>query len=167
MQNSVGQRNWCGVGGNKGVSRTRSALGLGCRGGGGTEAGFQSPHWALSESQEKYLRLRVKELICGSLSGVRIRQFLPQPCTPWTGMQVLWEVQRLGHGVQGLWSNPRVRAAVQYGEMDRGDVREETGGKCLWRKVRQPWKQGDIAESHIEGGAITIASLSPQASIGS
>ena len=57
MQNSVGQRNWCGVGGNKGVSRTRPALGRGA--GGGTEAGFQSPHWALSESQEKYLRLRV------------------------------------------------------------------------------------------------------------
>ena len=32
-------------------------------------------------------------------------------------------------------------------------------GKCLWRKAGQPWKQGDAAESHVEGGAITIASL--------
>ena len=26
----------------------------------------------------------------------------------------------------------------------------DPGGKCLWRKARQPWKQGDSAESHIE-----------------
>ena len=32
-------------------------------------------------------------------------------------------------------------------------------GKCLWRKARQPWKQGDTAESCIRGWAITIASL--------
>ena len=60
-----------------------------------------------------------------------------------------------------------MRAAVDGAEMDRGDVREETGGKCQWRKARQPWKQGDTAESHVEGGAITIASLPPQASISS
>ena len=41
------------------------------------------------------------------------------------------------------------------------------GGKCLWRKARQPWKQGNIAESRVRGGAITIASLPPHASIGS
>ena len=40
-------------------------------------------------------------------------------------------------------------------------------GKYLWREARQPWKQGDTAESCIVGGAITIASLSPQASIDS
>ena len=60
-----------------------------------------------------------------------------------------------------------MRAAVDCREMDRGDGREVTvvgsdcGGKCLCWKARQPWKQGDIAESHIGGGAITIASLSP------
>jgi len=51
--------------------------------------------------------------------------------------------------------------------MDRGDVREETGGKCLWRKARQPWEQGDTAESHVGDGSITIGSLSPPATIGS
>ena len=58
-----------------------------------------------------------------------------------------------------------MRAAVDCGKMDRGNVREETGGKCLWRKARQPWKQGDTAESRIAGGATTTASLSPYASI--
>ena len=42
------------------------------------------------------------------------------------------EVQRLGAGVWGLWSNPRARAAVDCGEMDGGDVREEivVGNAC-------------------------------------
>ena len=36
----------------------------------------------MSESEEKYLRLRVKELVSGSLNGMRIRQSLPQPHIP-------------------------------------------------------------------------------------
>ena len=32
-------------------------------------------------------------------------------------------------------------------------------GRRLWRKARQPWKQDDTAESHVGGGAITIAPL--------
>ena len=57
---------------------------------GGTEAGgLSDPHTGqLSESEEIYLRLRVKQLICGSLNGIRIRQSLPQPYIPWTVMQV-------------------------------------------------------------------------------
>jgi hypothetical protein len=42
----------------------------------------------------------------------------------------------------------------------RGCEGGDCGGKCLWRKVRQPWKQGDTAEWRIGGGAITISSLS-------
>ena len=63
---------------------------------------------------------------------MRIRQFLLQPYIPWTGTQVPWKVQQLGAGVQGLWINPRVRAAVDCRETDRGDVREETvvGNAC-------------------------------------
>ena len=34
-----------------------------------------------------------------------------------------------------MWSNPRARAAVDGREMDGGDEREETGGKCLRRKA--------------------------------
>ena len=70
----------------------------------------------LSESEKKHLRLRVKQVICGSLNGMRIRQSLPQPYIPQTGMQVPWKAQRLGAGVEGLWSNPRARAAVDCGE---------------------------------------------------
>ena len=51
----------------------------------------------------------------------------------------------------------------------------QTEGMCgrrLWlempvEKARQPWKQGDTAESCVGGGAFTTASLSPKASMGS
>ena len=67
-----------------------------------------------------------------------------------------------------MWSNPRARAAVDCRETDQGDVRKEiVVGKCLWRKARQPWKQGDNVESCVGGGAITILSVSPHTSISS
>ena len=43
----------------------------------------------------------------------------------------------------------------------RGCEGGDCGRKCLWRKARKPWKQGHSTESCVEGGAITIASLSP------
>ena len=61
-----------------------------------------------------------------------------------------------------MWSNPWERAAVDCREIDRGGCEGgDSCRKCLWRKARQPWKQGDTAESHVGGGTITIASLSP------
>ena len=77
----------------------------------------------MSESEEKHLRLRVKQLISGSLNGIRIRQSLPQPYTCQAGTRVFRKGQQLGAGVQGLWNNPRVWAAVDCGETDPGDVR--------------------------------------------
>ena len=76
--------------------------------------------------------MRVKELICGSLNGMRIKQSLPQPYIPWTGTWVLWKAQRLGAGVWGLWSNSRGRAAVDCRETDGGEVKEEivVGNAC-------------------------------------
>ena len=71
-----------------------------------------SPHIGAVESEEKHLRLGVKQLICGSLNGMRIRQSLLQPYIPWTGMRVPWKAQWLGVGVWGMWSDPRVGAAV-------------------------------------------------------
>ena len=116
----------------------------------------------LSESEEKYLRLRVKHLVCDSVNGMRIRQFLRQPYMCWAGMQAFWKGQWLGAGDWGLWSNLRARAAVDCGETDRGDAREETAvGNACGGKLGQPWKQGDTAESCTGGGAITIASLPP------
>ena len=49
----------------------------------------------------------------------------------------------------------------------RGCEGGDCGAKCQWRKARQPWKQGDTAESHVGCRAITIASLSPYASVSS
>ena len=56
---------------------------------------------------------------------MRIRQSLPQPYICQKGTLVPWKGQQLGAGVKGLWNNPRVRASLNCGEMDRGGVREE------------------------------------------
>ena len=52
----------------------------------------------------------------------------------------------------------------------RNSLRGPEGGdyseKCLWRKARQTWRQGDSAESHTVGGAICIGSLSTYVSSG-
>ena len=76
------------------------------------------PNIGATESEEKHLRLRVKQLICDSLNRMRIRQSLPQTYIPWTGKLVSWKGQHLEAGVKGLCSNPRVRDAVDCGEMD-------------------------------------------------
>ena len=52
----------------------------------------------LFESEKKHLRLRVNQLICGILNGMRIRQSLPQPYILQTGMQVPEKAQWLGAG---------------------------------------------------------------------
>ena len=57
------------------------------------------PHIREIESEKKHLRLRVKQLICGSLNGMRIRQSLLQPYIPQTGTQVPWKAPKLGAGV--------------------------------------------------------------------
>ena len=68
--------------------KTGELVGLGLPStGGGTEAG-SDPHIRATESEEKHFRLRVKQLSCGSLNAMRIRQSLPQPYIPQTGTQV-------------------------------------------------------------------------------
>ena len=52
-----------------------------------------------SEPEEKHLRLRVKQLIYGSLNGMRIRQSLPDLYICQARMWVSWKVQQLGAGV--------------------------------------------------------------------
>ena len=74
---------------------------------------------------------------------------MPQPFIPLTEMQVPWKAQRLGAGVEGLWSNPRARAAVDCGEKDRGDVRKEiVGGNACGGK---PGSHGskEVLLSHV------------------
>ena len=66
-----------------------------------------------------------------------------------------------------MLSNPRERAAVDCREMDQEDEKEETVvGKACGGK---PGSHGSkaILLSHVWGGAITIASLSPHTSISS
>ena len=78
---------------------------------------------------------------------------------------------------QGRWSPKRDRGwELDLAEQSQGQVcyccgetaKETWGGdcdgKCPCRKPRQPWKQGDAAESCIVGGAIIIASPSPLSS---
>ena len=58
-----------------------------------------------------------------------------------------------------------MRAAVDCGEMGQGDVKEETvvGNVCGGKPGRHGSKA--ILLSCVGGGAITVASLSPHASI--
>ena len=74
---------------NRSVARTGPAL----RGLGNWRRGRIPTLGQLSESEEKHLRLRMKQLICGSLNGMRIRQPLLQPYIPRAGMQIPWKVQ--------------------------------------------------------------------------
>ena len=83
-------------------------------------------------------------------------------------MQIPWKVQRLEAGFWGLWSNPRVRAAVDCWEVAQGDMREEVvvGNVCGGK----PGSHGSkvMLLSHMQGeGAFTIASLSPHVSTSS
>ena len=77
------------------VSRTGPALGRW----GNWSRGPIPTGGQLSESEEKHLRLRGKQLICGLLNGMRIRQALPQPYIYQAGTWVFWKGQQLGAGV--------------------------------------------------------------------
>ena len=86
----------------------------------------------MSESEEKHLRLRVKQLICGNLSGTENQTVIAAAiCTLDSDTSPLEGTVARSRSL-GLWSNFRARAAVDCGEMDRGDVREETvvGNAC-------------------------------------
>ena len=49
--------------------------------GGETKQGSDPPAGQLSESEENHIRLRVTQLMCDSLKGMRMRQSLLQPYT--------------------------------------------------------------------------------------
>ena len=81
MQNSVG---WTEQGGRTGI-----LIGLDLP---SASRGPIPTSGQLSESEEKQLRLRVEQLICGSLNGMRNRQSLLQPCIPQMVQQLRAEV---------------------------------------------------------------------------
>ena len=100
----------------------------------------------LSESEEKHLRLRVKQLIYGRLNGMRIRQSLLQPYVPRTGADPL-EGTAAGSWSLGIVEQSQGKDCCWL-QRDgwRGCEGGDRGGKCLWGKARKPWKQGDTAE---------------------
>ena len=53
--------------------KTGMLVGLDLPSAGGGSRGLIPTSGQLSESEEKHLRLRVKQLICGSLNGMRIK----------------------------------------------------------------------------------------------
>ena len=85
----------------------------------------------LSESEEKYLRLRVKQLMCGSLNGMRIRQYLPQPYIHWAGTWVSWKGSSWELEFRDCGEIPEC-GLLLTGELDRGNVKEEimVGNAC-------------------------------------
>ena len=85
--------------GTRGKTRNISRTGPALSGWGNWSRGPIPTAGQLSESEEKYLRLRGKQLICGSLNGMRIRQSLPQPFIAQRGMLVTWKGQQLGPGI--------------------------------------------------------------------
>ena len=90
----------------------------------------------------------MKQLVCDSLNGMRVTQIILATAihTPVRDMGPL-EGTAAGSWSVGIVEGSRGRSAVDGGETARGDTRKETGGKCLWRKARPPWRQGDTAES--------------------
>ena len=93
----LGRRKELGDGGNRSVCKAGPALSWW----GNWSRGLIPASGRLCESEEKHLRLTVKQLICDSLNGRRIRQSLSQPYVPQMGMCVPQKAQPRGAGAQG------------------------------------------------------------------
>ena len=113
----------------------------------------------LSESEEKHLRLsEIADLWQPKWSenqtGLAVAIHTPDRDTgPLEGAEARsWS---LGIVEQ---SQGEVCCLLRRDEL-RGCEGGDCWGKCLWRKARQPWKQGDSAESCVGDRAIIIASI--------
>ena len=161
MQNSLG---WRKQREKRRVSRTGPAPG----GWGNWNSGQILTSGQLSRTEEKHPRLRVKQLICGSLNGIRITQrvLATAICTPDKDAGPLKSI------VAGSWHvgiGEQSQGKVCYwlcGDSPRGSeggdhMENVCGGKLL------PWRQGNTAESSAVGGTVTVASLSPHTSTSS
>ena len=84
----------------------------------------------LSESEEKYLRLSETADLWQPKWNENQTVLAAAIHTLDRDEGPLEGAARLGAGVWGVWSEPRAMAAVDCRETDRGEVREETDGKC-------------------------------------
>ena len=110
-------------------------------------------------SEEKHLRLKVKQIICDSLNWMRITQTILSTAIQTPDRDPL-EGIAAGTWSIGIVEQSQGKVCCSLREDSRrGREWEDYGGKCLWRKTRQPQRQGDTAESCVGGGAITVASL--------
>ena len=108
----------------------------------------------LSESEEKHLRLRVRQLLCGSPNGMRIRQSSLKPYTPRTGAQIPRDCGAIpGRGLL-LTAERGVREEIVVGNACGGKPGGH-GSKAM------------LLGLGVAGGASPVASLPPQASVGS
>ena len=118
--------------------------------GGGTEAGVRSPHRGNCLSQRRNIKA---ESEIADLS---------QP--KWNENQTVLakaihtpdrDPGPLEGTMAGSWSLGIVeqsqgkRCCGLRRDGSRGCEGGDCGGKCLWRKARQPWKQGDTAEARV------------------
>ena len=93
----------------------------------------------------------MKQLTCGSINGMRIRQSLPPPHVPQTGTQVSWRCSSWEPEFRDGGAIPGRRAAVDCGEIDGGDVRQEivVGNACGGKPGSHGSKE--ILLSHAQG----------------
>lgn len=73
------------------------------------------------QGTEKHLRLRVKQLVCEHLNGMRIMETILAAAIqfPREGCRDAFPLggTGLGAGAQGSWRDPGVRSAVDFGVM--------------------------------------------------
>ena len=129
---------------------------------GGTEAGVWSPHWG------NYLSQRINFKAEGETADLWQTNCNENQTVLAAAIHTPdRDTGPLEGAVAGNWSLGIVeqsqgkRCCWLWRDEWTGCERGDCGGKCLWKKAGQPWKQGDTAESHIGGGAVTLA-LSPQ-----
>ena len=77
----------------------------------------------MSEPEEKHVRLRGKQLVCGSLNGMRVRQSLLLPYIAWNQTVLATAVQTLDRDVGPL-------EGTEAGSCSVGIVEQFQGKSC-------------------------------------
>ena len=85
--------------------------------GGETESEIRSPHWGSCVRGEIF-KAESETADLWQPKWNENQTVLAATIPSQTGTLVPWKAQRLGAGVWGLWSNPRVKTAAHCGETD-------------------------------------------------